>query len=138
MKNEALMELDGLVGEWNLTLSDASFLESREAEVHGSARIEWLGEAFLVMLSDAWDLAIGRSDANGQYTALYHDPRGVSRVFEMTFSAGKWELLREDPDFHQRLSAVVERDRITGRWDASEDAGQTWRKDFDIVFERKG
>jgi hypothetical protein len=64
MKNEALMELDGLVGDWNLTLSDTSFLESREAEVRGSARIEWLG--VLVMLSDAWDLAIGRSDANGQ------------------------------------------------------------------------
>jgi hypothetical protein len=69
---------------------------------------------------------------------LYHDARGVSRVFDMTFSAGAWTLLREDPDFHQRFAAVVERDRISGRWDASEDAGETWRKDFDIVFERKG
>jgi hypothetical protein len=26
--------------------------------------------------------------------------------------------------------------RIVGRWDASEDAGRSWRKDFDVVFER--
>jgi hypothetical protein len=31
----------------------------------------------------------------------------------------------------------VERDRIDGRWEASEDAGGTWRKDFDLIFERR-
>jgi hypothetical protein len=29
-------------------------------------------------------------------------------------------------------------DRIVGRWEASEDAGATWRKDFDLIFERAG
>jgi len=41
-----------------------------------------------------------------------------------------------DPDFHQRLVGRVEGDRIVGRADASEDQGATWRKDFDLVFER--
>jgi len=27
--------------------------------------------------------------------------------------------------------------RIVGRWEASEDEGSTWRKDFDLVFERR-
>jgi hypothetical protein len=36
----------------------------------------------------------------------------------------------------QRFVAGVEPDRITGRWEASEDRGSTWRKDFDLVFER--
>ncbi|MFD0901357.1 hypothetical protein [Actinomadura sediminis] len=45
-------------------------------------------------------------------------------------------MLREDPDFHQRWIADVEKDRITGRWEASEDEGTTWRKDFDLVYVR--
>ncbi len=83
-----------------------------------------------------WDLAIGRSDAHDAYTALYHDDRGTSRVFHMAFQNGCWTLLRQDPDFHQRFVGDVGPDRIAGRWEASEDEGRTWRKDFDLVFER--
>jgi hypothetical protein len=54
----------------------------------------------------------------------------------MTFGNGEWALLREDPDFHQRFVATVTDDRMLGRWEASEDAGATWRKDFDLIFER--
>jgi hypothetical protein len=144
MRNEALTELDGLVGEWDLTLSDAFFLDEGKAVVHGSATIGWLGDAFLVMRGSiggedysTWDFVFGRSDANEQFTVLYHDERGVCRVFRMAFGDGEWMMLREDPDFHQRFVATVEPDRIAGRWEASEDAGQTWRKDFDLTFERK-
>ena len=83
------------------------------------------------------EFVIGRNDAREAYTALSHDYRGVSRVFGMTWGDGEWTLLREDPDFHQRLEATGEPDRITMRVDASEDAGQTWRKDFDLTFERR-
>ena len=54
----------------------------------------------------------------------------------MTFDGGRWMMSRADPDFHQRFVADVENDRILGRWEASEDAGKTWRKDFDLTFER--
>ncbi len=47
-------------------------------------------------------------------------------------------LTRNDPDFHQRFIGTVEPNRIEGRWEASEDAGATWRKDFDLIFERRG
>jgi hypothetical protein len=141
MRNEALQGLDGLVGEWTLTLSHAWFLESMDTEIRGSATIEWLADAFLVFRAGlgeqtAWDFVIGRSDANDAFTVLYHDERGVSRVFAMTFGDGEWTLFREDPDFHQRFLAKVEPDRITAQWDASEDKGQSWRKDFDLVFVR--
>ena len=36
----------------------------------------------------------------------------------------------------QRFIADVGPDRIAGRWEASEDRGATWRKDFDLDFER--
>ena len=140
MRNSALEALAGLVGTWRLTLSDAWFREDK-TPVPGTATVEWLDDAFLVLRSDlggaaAWTLVIGRSDARDAYAALYHDERGVLRVFAMTFTGTSWTLTREDPDFHQRFVAQVEPDRIVGRWEASEDAGATWRKDFDLVFER--
>jgi hypothetical protein len=55
----------------------------------------------------------------------------------MTFADGEWVMLREDPDFHQRFVGAVTTARIAGRWEASEGGGVTWRKDFDLVFERK-
>ncbi|MEV0560903.1 hypothetical protein [Dactylosporangium sp. NPDC050588] len=42
-------------------------------------------------------------------------------------------MLREDPDFHQRFVATVTPDRVAGHWDASDDGGVTWRKDFDLL-----
>ena len=83
-----------------------------------------------------WHFLFGRSDANGQLVALYHDPRPTSRLFHMTFVGDEWTLQRADPDFHQRFVARVSADRIDGHWDASEDQGATWRKDFDLIFER--
>ena len=142
MKNETLTELEELIGEWTLTMTDASFLESRETEVDGTATIEWLGDAFLQMRGTlgmdpgTWNWVIGRNDPREQLVLLYHDERGVCRVFDMSFGNGQWTLTREDPDFHQRFIATVAADRIDGRWEASEDAGATWRKDFDLIFER--
>jgi len=143
MRNSELEKLDVLVGDWTLRLWNAWFLDSLDTEVHGSATIEWLGDAFVVMRSKfggdpGWDFVFGRSDANDAYVALYHDERGVCRLFQMTFGDGHWILTREDPDFHQRLVTEVSGDRITGRAEASDDAGRTWRKDFDLAFERVG
>jgi hypothetical protein len=139
MRNEQLERLDVIVGEWSVTMSDAWFLEPEGAEVRGTATVEWLGDAFLVMRSEfggTTELAIGRSDARDEFKVLYHDDRGVSRLFEMTFDGVHWTLSREDPDFHQRFVSTVAPDRIEGRWEASEDEGRTWRKDFDLTFER--
>lgn len=139
MRNERLERLEVLLGSWKLTLSDAWFLEPAGTEVHGSATVEWLGDAFLVMRCDLdgdLTMVFGRSDANDAYTALYHDDRGVCRVFAVTLEGSHLEFVREDPDFHQRFVAEVEGGRILGRWEASEDQGQTWRKDFDLVYDR--
>lgn len=141
MRNDALEALDVLVGEWSLTLTDAWFLESRDVRQNGHAVIRWIGDAFIELQAEmndepVWHFVFGRSDADERLVALYHDPRPTSRVFQMTFGDGEWTLLREDPDFHQRFMAAVTNDRIHGRWDASEDAGATWRKDFDVIFDR--
>jgi hypothetical protein len=145
MRNTEMEKLDGLVGEWTVTLSDAWFLEPAGIEVPGRASIAWVGESFLVWRTTfaggqhahsemTW--VIGRSDAHNRFVALYHDDRGVCREFDMTFDGRHWAMSRADPDFHQRIVADVERDRIVGRTEASEDQGTTWRKDFDLTFER--
>jgi hypothetical protein len=141
MRNTALETLDVLVGEWSLTLADAWFLESRDICQYGRAVVRWIDDAFVELDAEiegepVWRFVFGRSDANERLIALYHDPRPTSRVFDMTFGNGQWTLLRQDPDFHQRFVAAVANDRIDGRWEASEDGGATWRKDFNLVFER--
>jgi hypothetical protein len=145
MRNSELEKLDGLVGEWTTTLSDAWFLERPGAQVPGSTTVEWVGESFLLMrtqfaggqhANSEMSLVLGRSDPDDAYIALYHDDRGVCRQFAMSFDGAHWTLTREDPDMHQRFIADVETDRILGRWEASEDQGKTWRKDFDLTHER--
>ncbi|MFI9453782.1 hypothetical protein [Amycolatopsis sp. NPDC052450] len=146
MRNEVMQKLDVLVGSWRTTLCNAWFLDPADQEVPGSATVEWLGDAFVVLrwtMGDGDDkaasemvLVLGRSDTHDTYTALYHDERGVCRVFAMTFDGTRWHLNRQDPDMHQRFIADVQPDRINARWEASEDHGSTWRKDFDVIFER--
>ena len=145
MRNAELERLDVLVGEWTTTMSDAWFLDPPGTEVPGSATISWLGESFLLVRSafggdehvhSEMSLVLGRSDANDEYVALYHDDRGVCLVFAMTFDGPHWTLTRTDPDMHQRFVADIEQDRIAGRWEASDDRGATWRKDFDLTFAR--
>lgn len=142
MKNEQMQALDFLVGDWKLTMTNTVFLESPDVKVHGSARFEWLGDAFLVMTSEldgelAWDWVFGRSDPHEKFVVLSHDERGVCRVFNMTLGDGHWSMLREDPDFHQRVVATVEPDRMVAAAEASEDGGQTWRQDLVLIFDRQ-
>lgn len=139
--NQALARLERLIGTWDLTLSNAWFLDSLEETVQGWATFERLDDTFVVFRWSVGDTppavaVIGHSDPRDQYYMLYHDERGVARVFEMEFGDDGWNLLREDDDFHQRFGAALEPDRIIGAWEASEDEGQTWRKDFDLTFER--
>jgi hypothetical protein len=146
--NDALRSLEPLVGEWDVTLTHAWFLDSLDTEIQGTATIEWYADAFLLLRSSfatrtaaqggsAWAMAFSRNEPRDTFLALYNDDRGVSRVFDMTFADGEWTLLREDPDFHQRIVMRIGRDHVDMRADASEDAGRTWRKDLDYIFERR-
>ena len=146
MRSEAMEQLNVLVGSWRTTMKNAWFLEPDDLEVPGSATVEWLSDAFVVFrwtmegdvgtATSEMVLVLGRSDANGTYSALYHDERGVCRVYAMVFDGSQWTLTREDPDMFQRFIADVGPDQIAGRWEASDDRGSTWRKDFDLIFER--
>lgn len=146
MRSDAMGLLDVLAGSWRATMSNAWFLEPAEREVPGAATATWIGEAFMLFrwtmdgaarpATTEMSLVLGRSDASDAYTALYHDERGTSRVYGMSFNGKRWSLLREDPDMFQRFMADVSPERISGRWEASDDRGASWRRDFDLVFDR--
>lgn len=146
MRSEAMERLDVLVGSWRTTLWNAWFLEPPDREVPGWATVEWLSDAFVVFrwtmegdvgaATSEMVLVLGRSDPQDAYTALYHDERGVCRVYAMTFDGPHWTLNREDTDMFQRFVADVGPDLIQGRWEASDDEGATWRTDFELVFQR--
>jgi hypothetical protein len=122
-------------------MKNAFFLDSLEQQVIGKASFEWLHDVLVVF---RWSLGptpptvcvIGYSTPQEQYHMLYHDERGVARIFSMEFSEDHWSLLREDSDFHQRFVASLEPHKIIGSWEASEDEGETWRTDFDLIFDR--
>lgn len=139
MRNPALEPLVELVGTWELTLTNAWFLESMDVQQRGRAVVRWLGDAFVEMTAEmdgepVWHFVFGRSDANDRSVVLYHDPRPASRIFELQRDEGAWVLHREDPDMHQRFVLRRVGDRIEARADASDDGGRTWRKDFDLLF----
>lgn len=131
------------VGEWTLRITNQWWLDDPTTVVSGTASCEWLGESFLLMHAviegvPAWEFVFGRSDARDENVVLYGDERGVLRVFDLTIDGDSWEMSRSDPDFHQRFAGRVEGSRIVAQTDASDDRGVTWRKDFDLIFERSG
>ena len=141
--NPALQDLEILVGDWKMELSNASFLPHSSDTVTGHVSIKWLEEsAFLVMYMGSQPLGtpdaiwlIGRDESTPNYVVLYHDNRKVSRVYEMSFSDGTWKMWRNSPDFSQRFEGKLSEDgnTITAHWQNSSD-GSTWEHDFDVTY----
>ena len=141
MRNPALDALSPLIGRWTVELANAEFLEEGQT-MEGTATVEWLDDAFVVMRSEMpggpprSTSVIGRNESRETYEMLYYDERGVSRIYEMTFDGRSWSLSRADPDFHQRFVAeLTDADTIRARWEKSDGSGP-WEHDFDLTYTR--
>ena len=53
---------------------------------------------------------IGRDDESDEYTVLYYDSRGVSRVYHMTLVNRQWRIWRNHPEFSQRYEGLISDD----------------------------
>jgi hypothetical protein len=84
----ALAPLEFLVGSWTMTLSEASFLSDSSQTVAGRVLFEPFESGTILVMRQFGDDAgtplaswvIGRDDSRSDYTILYADNRGVSRV----------------------------------------------------------
>ena len=142
--NPALKPLEVFVGDWDMELSNASFLPDPQTTVHGPIHFRWVqAGAFLVMYHGAikapqatW--LMGRDDLSDSFTVLYFDARRVSRVYEMSLTDAKWRMWRNSKKFSQRFEGVFSKDRtkITATWRKSND-GKQWQHDFDVTYTKK-
>ena len=83
--NRALVELEFLSGEWDMELSNAPFLPSRNDTAHGRVTFVWVEDGALLVMrqgeqsgtppSARW--AIGRDESSRYFKVLYSDNRGV-------------------------------------------------------------
>jgi hypothetical protein len=144
-QNPALKHLEILVGDWEMELSNASFLPNSSDTVMGRASFEWSENgAFLIMYMgnkppntpDAIWL-ISRDESIQNYIVLYYDTRKVSRIYEMSFLEGIWKIWRNSPDFSQRFEGKFSDDgnTITAHWEKSSN-GSTWKHDFDVTYKK--
>ncbi|HEV3312511.1 MAG TPA: hypothetical protein VG815_18515 [Chloroflexota bacterium] len=143
--NPALADLAPLVGRWRTELYGAAFLPDPNARVTGSVVVDSIedGAAIVIRQGEAesppaatW--IIGRDDGEANFLVLYADDRGVSRVYNMSFTAPDWLMWRTTPEFSQRFEATVQSDALTinGVWKKSVDGGATWEHDFNIDYIR--
>ena len=141
--NPVLKHLEVVVGDWEMKLSNASFLHSPSDTAKGHVSFEWVQDgAFLVMrMGDKspgppnamW--LISRDESTPDYTVLYYDARSVSRVYKMSFSESVWKMWRAAPGFWQRYEGTLSNNgtTITAHWEKSSD-GTKWEHDFDVIY----
>src|SRR5262249_10157592 len=143
--NLALECLRVFIGQWNTEITSMSFHPDPSAVARGYTSFEWLeGGAFLTQHSEvpgsefpSAAAVIGLDDKAETYYMLYFDSRGVSRIYQMSFSNGVWKLWRDFPGFSQRFVGTFSDNYnvITARWEKSDD-GSSWERDFDITYTR--
>ncbi len=139
---DVLHRLEPLVGTWDL---EARAADGEAWPGGGRYVFEWhpsgahLLQRGTVDHPDAPDSfsVIGCDGANGTYSQLYSDDRGVCRIYAMTLDDRTWTLERQGEPFAQRWTATFsdDGDTITGRWELAED-GSTYRTDFHLVLRR--
>jgi hypothetical protein len=135
--NPALKHLALFVGDWDMALSNASFLPDPKTVVHGRVVFEWVEDgAFPVMRQGkqaTW--LIGRDEGAKGYIVFYFDDRGVSRIYQMSLKDKVWKMWRDSPKFSQRYEARFSRDKktIAAFWEKSFD-GKKWEHDFDMRY----
>lgn len=146
----AVRQLDVFVGEWDMWAADrtvgpirtefawlqgGAFLAQRaDVDPESSLPGEWAAHAPFPTVA-----LFGYDDTAEQYTVLYADGRGVSRVYQGSMTDRTWRQWRSAPGFHQRLTVTISPDGTTieGCWEQSPD-GEEWRTDFDVTYVRTG
>lgn len=144
--NPSLSDIVFLVGTWNIEISNAEFLPEPEHKASFSVEYKWIedGAAIAVRQGGTEDdpqtasWIIGREESSEDYTVLYNDSRGISRVYNMSYKNNVWKMWRDNPEFMQRFEGKVNLDNktIEAYWENSSDGDKNWHHDFDMLFSK--
>lgn len=142
--NPSLERFRVLVGTWN-TVGAHPMVPG--VTLHGRSSFEWIeGGAFLIMRSEILDderfpsgmAVIGHDDSQeDEYSMVYFDERGVSRIIQTTLSGNVWKTWRNAPGFSQRFTGTISEDgnTIVGKGEMCRD-GTTWEGDLSLTYTR--
>jgi len=145
--NRTLAPFAFLVGEWELEISNGSFLARKEDRLRGRAEFAWIENgAFLVernefprdQLKGVW--LTGFDALTKRYTVLYYDTnfgRQDPRVYEAEMRGDVWRKWRLVEGTSQRFEGTFDRgmNEIRGHWGDSKD-GVHWNHDFDLTYRK--
>ncbi len=140
--NSALKDLALLVGEWTTIGVHPAY----QSVVKGHSSFHWLEDEALLVWHSHWEQpgppsaisVIGHDDSSeAQYTLIYSDERGVSRIYEMSLEGRVWKMHRESSGFSQRTTGAISDDgrTITVRGELSRD-GSNWERDLDVTYSK--
>jgi hypothetical protein len=140
--NPSLKPFEPLIGEWRTT-GTHPLVPGKT--FHGRASFSWIeGGAFLIWRSEIDEPGIpsgtailGSDDAEGTFSMLYFDERGVSRKYGVTISGDVMTWSRDDPKFRQRMTLTIDADgtRIVSKGEMSRE-GKPWEGDLELTYER--
>lgn len=147
INNPALDDISFLVGDWTIELSNASFLPDKSQKISFNVNYEWKADGAVIAVQQGDAKAkppqlatwiIGHDESDENYTVLYADNRGVSRVYQMSFKDNIWKMWRDNPKFSQRFEGKVSDDRktISASWEKSNNGGKSWEHDFDMTYKK--
>lgn len=141
MSNPALKPFEVFVGKWQTTGSHPYF---PGITLRGRVSVEWLeGGAFLVLRSDIDHPEFpngveifGSDDIAKEFFMLHFDERGVSRKYNVSMTGNQLKWWRDDPNFSQRFSLIIEDgNKMVGKGEMSRE-GAAWESDLSLTFER--
>ena len=135
-QNGALDQFEALIGVWTV--------ESRKySRERGQMTVEPIESGGFLRVRDDMFFAttwiIGSDDSAADCWCLYHDTRGVRRVYRTCVADGVWKIWRDDAAFSQRFLGNIAADGqgITAEWQSSAD-GSKWETDFDLTYSKVG
>ena len=129
-----LDQFKALIGVW--TVGSRKYPQER-----GRMIVEPIdGGGFLRVRDDmffATTWIVGSDDSAAECWCLYHDARGVRRVYRTCVVDGVWRIWRDDPAFSQRFLGNIAPDgqAIAAEWQSSAD-GSKWETDFDLTYSK--
>ncbi len=145
VSNHSLKPLEMFSGRWDVEIRwspKTHKLVGGPATIQGTTSFEWIEDGhFLVQYQEGADglpdarWLMGRDETSGEYSILYADKRGVSRVYQMSLENRIWRIWRNAPGFNQRFEGRISADgrEVEAHWEKSAD-GETWERDFDLKY----